>query len=93
MAYEQKEGDFSLFKNDKKVSGSNQPDYRGKAMINGVVYKLSGWAKGNAPSKFVAGRLEVDNYTPAQTAPEQAATVAPVTPEVEPVDEQQDLPF
>lgn len=42
MAYEHREGQGSLFRNDK---GDNEkrPDYRGSIMIGGVIYELSGW--------------------------------------------------
>ena len=67
MAYEQKEGDVSLFKNDKKQPGSNQPDMRGTALLNGQKLKLSLWTKGEGDRKFLAGKIELDNYVPTQT--------------------------
>lgn len=44
MAYEPREGQGSLFKNDK---GDNpaRPDYRGDIMLNGVLFEISGWIK------------------------------------------------
>lgn len=67
-----KEGDLSLFKNDKKTPGSNQPDMRGKLMINGQIYKISAWTKGTGESKFLSGKVEVDDYVkPEQNAPAQ----------------------
>lgn len=44
MAYEPREGQGSLFTNDK---GDNpaRPDYRGDIMLNGVLYEISGWIK------------------------------------------------
>ena len=62
MSYEPRDGDISLFKNDKKQSGSNQPDMRGKALINGQMFKISVWTKGTGLSKFLAGKIELDNY-------------------------------
>lgn len=48
MAYETNNMSGSLFKNDKKVEGSNQPDYRGKIKINDVEYWQSAWIKQSA---------------------------------------------
>lgn len=44
MAYEQKEGSGTLFRNDKKTS-PNQPDFRGEAKFNGQVIELAMWNK------------------------------------------------
>ena len=63
MAYEMKEGDVSLFRNDKKVAGSNQPDYRGTGLYNGEKVKFSMWLKGEGDRQFLAGKMEPDNYT------------------------------
>ena len=35
MTYEMKDGSFSLFKNDKKLT-EKHPDYKGSIKINGV---------------------------------------------------------
>ena len=42
--YEQKEGQGSLFKNEKKTA-ENQPDYNGNIMQGGTLYELAGWVK------------------------------------------------
>lgn len=81
MPYEMKDNDLSIFKNDKKTAGSNQPDMRGKAMIDGVVYKISAWTKGEGDKKFLSGKIEVDTYV----KPEQNTSVQE--------EEQSDLPF
>ncbi len=44
MAYEQKDGAGSLFKNDKKEA-EQHPDYRGSIKVAGVEYWLSAWIK------------------------------------------------
>lgn len=56
MAYQPKEGNGALFKNDK---GDNpaRPDYRGDVMIGGKVYELSAWIKplsGDSSKKFMS---------------------------------------
>jgi hypothetical protein len=45
MAYTLKEGQGSLFKNNKKQPGTPQPDYTGKVMINGQEMRVAGWSK------------------------------------------------
>jgi len=42
----------SLGKNLKKEG--NQPDYKGKIVINGVKYWLSGWVKEHEGRKFIS---------------------------------------
>lgn len=55
MAYEQREGQGSLFKNGRKEEGSKQPDYQGSVMIGGVAYELAGWLKTSATGiKFMS---------------------------------------
>lgn len=41
---QQRDNSGALFKNDKKVR-DNQPDYTGKAVIDGTEYRLSAWIK------------------------------------------------
>lgn len=41
MAYQQREGQGSLFKNDKQ--NERQPDFKGSIMIKGVLYNVSAW--------------------------------------------------
>ncbi len=43
MAYEQREGQGSLFKNEKQ--NDRQPDYRGTIMIGGVTYEVAAWER------------------------------------------------
>lgn len=45
MAFEQKDNSGSLFVNDKRQPGSQQPDRSGSALIDGVEYWVSGWIK------------------------------------------------
>lgn len=53
MAYEIKEGQGSLFKNDKKES-DNHPDYKGSILINGVDCWLSAWLKTGKNGKWMS---------------------------------------
>ena len=43
MAYQHKEGQGSLFKNEKQ--NERQPDFRGSIMIKGVTYNISAWTR------------------------------------------------
>lgn len=43
MAYEVKENTASLFANDKKQQGDKQPDFKGKANVNGALKDVAGW--------------------------------------------------
>jgi hypothetical protein len=60
MAYEQKDGDISIFKNNKKAT-EKQPDYTGTAIVDGKKRKIALWIKGDE-SKFFAGKIEEDTY-------------------------------
>jgi hypothetical protein len=83
MAYEMNDMSGSLFKNDKKVEGSNQPDYRGEIKINGVSYWQSAWLKTSASGvKFMSFA-----YQPKEAAP------APAPAPVEPPKPADDVPF
>ena len=44
MAFEQRDFSGQMFINDKKTQ-PNHPDRKGRAMINGVMYWVSGWIK------------------------------------------------
>jgi hypothetical protein len=43
MAYEQKDGQGALFKNDRKQG--NGPDYKGDITVDGTAYWISAWLK------------------------------------------------
>ena len=74
MAYEKKNGDISLFKNDK---GDNEkrPDMRGEALIDGQVFKVSLWKRtsGKDGSRFLSGNIELAQDKPPvqSSAPKQ----------------------
>jgi hypothetical protein len=53
MAYEQKDGQGSLFKNDEKKTDKH-PDYRGDCTIGGQKYWLSAWIKEGKNGKFMS---------------------------------------
>jgi hypothetical protein len=51
MAYELREGQGSLFKNDKREKDTH-PHATGTALIGGVEYWVSAWTKEGAKGKF-----------------------------------------
>lgn len=53
MAYEQKEGQGALFRNDKG-DNPNRPDYKGEILIDGTLYEIAGWLKDGAKGKFLS---------------------------------------
>jgi hypothetical protein len=66
MAYEQKEGDIAVFRNDKKTN-ERAPDWRGTAVINGQKMAVAFWEKN---SRMLAGNIKIDNYVRGEVAAE-----------------------
>ena len=56
MAYEQKDGEISLFKNKKKEG--KQPDMRGSLKINGQTYWVAMWVREKEGEKYLTGKVE-----------------------------------
>jgi hypothetical protein len=86
MSYEPKDGDVSIFKNDK--AEGKQPGYRGTALIDGQKYKISLWVKEGQKGKFFSGRIEPDNYKKPQESND-----LPDPDNVRPLDRDGPLPF
>jgi D-Tyr-tRNAtyr deacylase len=53
MAFQLKDGQGSLFPNDRKTSDSH-PDYKGSAMLNGQEFYLAAWTKKGARGEFLS---------------------------------------
>lgn len=53
MAYEQRDNSGTVFNNDRKESDKH-PDRTGTAMIDGVMYWVSGWVKTGAKGPFLS---------------------------------------
>jgi hypothetical protein len=80
MAYEMRELNGSMFKNDTKTG--NQPDYKGSTLIDGKKYWISGWIKESAAGKKYLSLSFQEVVT------EAAAPAAPAQPLPD-----NDLPF
>lgn len=58
MAYEKKEGEVSLFENDKQ-GNDKRPDLKGTALIDGKEYEIALWKRESAKGmKFLAGSIK-----------------------------------
>ena len=58
MAYEMKEGDISIFVNDKEGNDA-RPDYTGKALIDGTEMRVAMWKTQSAGGNtFLSGKVE-----------------------------------
>ncbi len=64
MAYEHKEGQGSLFNNDRKEK-ETQPDLSGKIMVNGKLHWIAGWNKEGAKGSFIS--LSIGKEVQAKT--------------------------
>jgi uncharacterized protein (DUF736 family) len=81
--FEQKEGQGSLFKNEKKTA-PNQPDYRGELKWHNQLLKVAGWVKeSKTGKKFLSLKVEAIDTTNNSAKPEK----------VEKPENDGDLPF
>lgn len=67
-----------LFVNENKVEGSKQPDYKGKATVEGKEYKCAGWKKiGKTSGKpYLSVVFEDADAFKAEAAPAPRAKTA-----------------
>lgn len=92
MAYEQRDNNGSLWKNDKQREGKNDPGYTGSCMVGGVEYWLSGWVKESPKGKFFSLAFKPKDVSKAKPAskPATAPTAQPAAPAPADTD---DVPF
>ncbi len=68
MAYEQRDNSGSMFKNERKEKETH-PDRTGTAMIDGVMYYVSGWLKQGSKGQFLSLAFKrKDQDQPAQSS-------------------------
>ena len=59
MAYEKKDGEISVFENDKQ-GNEKRPDFKGSALIDGKEYEVALWKRQTQAGKnFIAGTIKV----------------------------------
>jgi hypothetical protein len=66
--YQHKPNTGSLFKNDKKTDPKH-PDSRGTALIDGKLYRISGWTKDGKGTKFSSLVFQLDSEKPQTSTP------------------------
>lgn len=76
MAFELKDGQGTLFRNNKKVDGSMQPDYRGELSMNGVLCEIAGWIKEGQKGKWMSLSVK-PKEAPAEQPTTRRATGEP----------------
>ena len=87
MAYELKDGDGSLFFNNRK-SKENHPDYTGRVQLEGKLYRIAGWKRTTktgsgylslrVTAQPVNGQIDFEKPGHASPAPsDEAGKVAP----------------
>lgn len=99
MPYEHKEGQGSLFKNEKQ--NDRQPDYKGTIVIGGTKYEIAAWEKtsrnGISYMSLQAALPRDRQSQPAQPSVQPAQAAVPVVenyPDFVPSgDMNEDLPF
>jgi hypothetical protein len=85
MAYEKKDGDITLFINDK---GGNEkrPDYKGAALIGGVEYSVSIWHKQSKNgTSYLSGTIQkMEKKTEKKEEPQKPNETKPLDDDVIP---------
>lgn len=76
MAWEHREGQFSLFPNKYKEAGDNKPALRGDGMFNGQMVEVALWKKQSQDGNtFYSGQIkpkEMQQQSPSAAPLEEA---------------------
>ena len=75
MAYEKKDGDISIFANDKQ-GNDKRPDFKGSALIDGKEYDVALWTKqAQSGKKYISGSIKLKQDKPEpKKEPEEVKT-------------------
>jgi hypothetical protein len=80
--YQPKDGDGSLFQNDRKTN-DKQPDYRGKVLWNGQELEIAGWKKSTQAGKpWLSLKVQEKRQKPDDVVPQRTNTPAEFTDEI-----------
>jgi uncharacterized protein (DUF736 family) len=86
---EQKNNTGAIFKNDKKTA-ENQPDYRGKMMVDGKEWEISLWVRtAQSGIKYMSASIQEPYVKPEQ---QQQAPVS-IEKKIQDATEDDGLPF
>lgn len=69
MAYEHRDGQGSMFRNEKQ--NERQPDYKGTIVINGTTYEIAGWER---TSQRGSSYISLQASLPRERSGQDAAT-------------------
>jgi hypothetical protein len=90
--FTQKEGTFSLFKATEKKQ-EKSPDFTGKAVVNGIELRLSGWSKKSQSGEvYISGYIEEPAPKPATTEEVDSFLGSPPIGDGKPNDPVDELP-
>lgn len=81
----QRDNTGALFRNDRRVEGSNQPTHTGKCLIDGTEYRISAWINEGKKGRYFS--LVYTPQLPVESEPEPARLPQP------PVDDGEEIPF
>lgn len=72
MAFELKEGSWTMFRNKDKKEETHA-DYQGEIKINGQVYWINGWLKESQKTgeRFMSGTVKAKTQKAADNAPKK----------------------
>jgi hypothetical protein len=75
MAYQLKDGQGSLFKNERKEKDTH-PTHKGEIMIDGKLYWLSAWVKEGKKGRFFSLSAKRKDETPDRREAPKSAPAA-----------------
>jgi uncharacterized protein (DUF736 family) len=89
---EQKNNTGAIFKNDNKTA-ENQPDYRGKMMVDGQHWEISLWVRESQATgkKYFSASIKEPYVKPEAQAP--APALVSTSKKIQDATEPDDLPF